>query len=54
MSLPPQEAVGCSETSNEESIETTVVRSLGCIVRDEGKPYSIITYLKTKRRSSRK
>ena len=41
VSVAPQEAVGCSETSNDGSMETAVVRSLGCIVRDECMPYHI-------------
>ena len=41
MSVAPQEAVLSSEVCDEASIETTVVHSLGSIVRDEHKPYPI-------------
>ena len=41
MSVDPQEVVVRSEASNEASIETTVVHSLGCIVGYVHKPYPI-------------
>lgn len=39
--VAPQEEVDCLDASNKGSIETTVVHSLGCIVRDEHKPNPI-------------
>ena len=41
LSVASQEAVLSSEVCDEASIETTVVHSLGSIVRDEHKPYPI-------------
>lgn len=41
MPVAPQEEVDLLDVSYKGNIETTVVHSLGCIVRDERKPYPI-------------